>query len=98
MMLFPKSQIESAAAAVSGYANIEVTYNKGDILVITETSQALNEFEAQLAAQNTEWDGEDVNGRILLDTLVNIQGVRTELRTRYNGEWQGRYAIDLATE
>lgn len=93
MMQFPKTNIEDAARRVRGYANIEVTYNEKDILVIAETSQAINEFEARLAGGTLEWDGEDVNGVILLNNLVNIQGERTELRTRYNGEWQARYGI-----
>lgn len=98
MMLFPKSQIEAAAKHVSDYGNIEVTYNEGNIFVVAETSQIINEFEVRLAAGTLEWDGEDVNGAVLLDTLVNIQGERGDFRSRYNGEWQARYAIDLMTE
>jgi len=93
MMFFTRDQVNAAVAHVNRYASTEVTYNETNILVISENSQALNEFEAQLAASTLEWDGEDVNGRILLDNLVNIQGVRTEFRKRYNDEWQARYGI-----
>lgn len=94
MMIFPKTALEAAAKRIAQYANIEVTYNEKDVLVIADNSQAINEFEAQLAAGGLIWDGEDTNGRILLDNLVNIQGVRTEFRPRRtNDEWQARYDI-----
>jgi hypothetical protein len=97
MMIFPKAAIEDAAKHVAQYANIEVTYNEKDVLVIADNSQAINEFEAQLAAGGLIWDGEDTNGRVLLDNLVNIQGVRTEFRPRRtNDEWQARYDIVAA--
>lgn len=96
MMQFPKAAIQAAADHVKRYAEIEVQYNEKNIFVIADNSQALNEFEARLAAGSLEWDGEDVNGAILLDNLVNIQGNRTDFRKRYNDEWQARYEIVAA--
>lgn len=94
MMYFPKTSIASAASYVAQYANVEVTYNETDILVISDSSAAINEFEVRLAAHSTPWDGEECNGAVLLDTLVNIHGVRTEFRPRRTtDEWQARYSI-----
>lgn len=94
MMVFPKESIEAVVRRLSTYYNIEAIYNEKDILVIADNSQAINEFESRLAAGNVEWDGEDVNGVVLLDNLVNIQGVRTEFRPRTTtDEWQARYDI-----
>lgn len=92
MMLFPKAKIESAASSVSDYGT-EVMINGSDVLVIGESSQSINEFETQLAAQSVEWDGESVDGHVLLRVLTDIQGQRTEFRKRYNDEWQARYSI-----
>jgi hypothetical protein len=97
MMFYSKARIGEIVKNVEQYVNIEVTFNEKNILVIADNSQAINEFEARLAASTLEWDGEDCNGKILLDNLVNIQGVRTEFRTRYNDEWQARYDI-VATD
>lgn len=94
MMFFTKAEIADAAKHVEQYANIEVIHNEKDILVIADSSQAINEFEARLASGKLEWDGEDCNGVVLLESLVNIQGVRTEFRPRHtNDEWQARYSI-----
>jgi hypothetical protein len=93
MMQFPKANLASAIEYVSRYANIEVVENETNIFVISDSSVAINEFEAQLAAASVQWDDEDCNGRILLETIVNIQGVRTNFRPRYNDEWQARYEI-----
>lgn len=94
MMFFSKEKIEAAADHVSNYSEFEVIYNEKDILVIADNSQSINEFEAQLAARNIEWDEEIVDGRALMETLVDIQGNRTEFRPRHtNDEWQARYTI-----
>ncbi len=94
MMQFPKANLAAATEYVSRYATIEVVENASDIFVIADSSTAINEFEAQLAAQSVQWDGEDCNGRVLLETMVNIQGVRTEFRPRRTtDEWQARYSI-----
>lgn len=94
MMQFPKVNLDSAVEYIKRYANIEVHQNETNLFVIADSSTAINEFEAQLAAQSVEWDGEDCNGRVLLETMVNIQGVRTEFRPRHlNDEWQARYDI-----
>ena len=94
MMYFTKDQIESAAKHVGRYVELTVIHNPDNILVIADNSQAINEFEAQLAASTLVWDEEDTNGRILLDNLVNVQGVRTEFRQRaISDEWQARYEI-----
>lgn len=94
MMIFPKESIEAVAIYVAQYASFEVIYNEKDILVISDSSQAINEFEARLAADSLVWDGEDTNGVVLLDNLINIQGTRTEFRPRRtNDEWQARYTI-----
>ena len=102
MMQFPKATIEAAIADINRVAEveegdrlqvIEVTYNEGDTFIIGESSQIINEFETRLAARSAQWDEESVDGVVLLDTLTNIQDNRTELRSRYNGEWQARYSI-----
>lgn len=93
MMFFSKTRIESAASAVNENGTCEVQYNEKDILVIAESSQMVNEFETQLAAHSMEWDGESVDGHELLRLLTDIQGNRTEFRSRYNDEWQARYGI-----
>lgn len=94
MMQFSKTTIQAAAADVAKNADIELVFNENDLLVIAETSQAVNEFETRLAAHTVVWEGPaclDAGG--MLRTLTDMQGERTELRTRYNGEWQARYAI-----
>lgn len=93
MMQFPKANLASAIEYIGRYANIEVVENEKNIFVVADSSAAINEFEAQLAAGSVQWDGDDCDGRVLLETLVNIQGVRTDFRSRYNDEWQARYEI-----
>lgn len=93
-MQYNKANIEAAADHVRNYHEIDVIYNATDILVIADESTGINAFEAQLAASTLEWDGEDCNGRLLLENLVNIQGVRTSFGKRQTtDEWQARYAI-----
>lgn len=94
MMQFPKTTIQAAADDVARNVGIEVIFNDDNILVIAENSQAINEFETRLAARNIEWDNEIVDGVALLDSLIDIQGNRTEFRPRHtNDEWQARYSI-----
>ena len=91
MMIFPKESIEAVVRYVNQYATLEVGYNEKDLFVIADSSQAINEFEARLAADSLVWDGEDTNGVVLLNNLINIQGVRTEFRPRRTtDEWQAR--------
>jgi hypothetical protein len=93
MMQFPKNKIQDAVNDIDEVASIEVIFNADNILVIAENSQAINEFEARLAARNIEWDEEMVDGVALLNSLTDIQGTRTEFRPRHNDEWQARYSI-----
>lgn len=94
MMYFNQNTIQAAIDDVKRNADIELIINPTDILVIADHSQALNEFEVRLAARSVIWDDESVDGSVLLDTLINIQGTRSELRPRHtNDEWQARYHI-----
>lgn len=94
MMQFAKTTIQAAADDVTRNVDLEVIFNDKNILVIGENSQAINEFEIRLAARNIQWDEESVDGSALLDTLIDIQGNRTEFRPRHtNDEWQARYEI-----
>lgn len=92
-MEFTKADIEAVAEYVGKYYTLEVAYNEKNIFVIAESAAAINEFEARLVAGSLEWDGENVNGVIMLNALVDLQGVRTDFRKRYNDEWQARYDI-----
>jgi hypothetical protein len=94
MMQFPKTTIQAAADDVARNTSIEVTYNEKNIFVIAESSQAINEFETRLAAHTVVWEGPtalDAGG--MLRTLTDLQGERTEFRSRYNDEWQARYEV-----
>lgn len=95
MMTFKRDDVANAAADVAKHANIEVTANAEDILVIADNSQALNEFETRLAAQTVVWEGPTaLDAAGMLRTLTDIQGERTEFRPRtITDEWQARYAI-----
>lgn len=94
MMQFPQHTVQAAADDVTRNVELEVIFNEKDILVIGENSQAINEFEIRLAARNIQWDEETVDGVALLDSLIDIQGNRTEFRPRHtNDEWQARYSI-----
>lgn len=94
MMQFKQDTIKAAAADVTRNVDLEVIFNVKDILVIGENSQAINEFEIRLAARNIQWDEETVDGVALLNSLIDIQGNRTEFRPRHtNDEWQARYSI-----
>lgn len=96
MMQFPRAKVNAAANEVRQHVELEVIENGGNILVIAENSQAINEFEARLAAHNIQWDEETVDGVALLDSLIDIQGNRTEFRPRHiNDEWQARYSISI---
>lgn len=96
MMQFPKAKIEAAAKRVNDYGTFEVQFNEKNIFVIGESSQMINEFESQLAAHSMEWDNESVDGQELLRLITDIQGNRTDFRSRYNDEWQARYEIVAA--
>lgn len=96
MMQFPKAKIEAASKVVNENGTFEVTFNETNIFVIGESSQMINEFESQLAAHCMEWDNGTVDGDELLRILTDIQGNRTDFRSRYNDEWQARYEIVAA--
>lgn len=95
MMSFPKAQIQTAADDVARNTNIELVFNKSDLFVIADSSQAINEFETRLAAQTVIWEGPTaLDAAGMLNTLIDIQGERTEFRPRHTGtEWQARYGI-----
>lgn len=93
MMQFPKTVVLAAADDIRQHVDLEVTINETNLFVIADNSQAINEFEIRLAARSAHWDDESVDGVVLLDMLVDIQGNRTEFRSRYNDEWQARYSI-----
>jgi reverse gyrase len=92
-MQFPKTTVQAAIDDVAQFASIEVTYNENNLFVISDNSQCLNEFETRLAARCMQWDNESVDGVELLRVLTDIQGNRTDFRSRYNDEWQARYDI-----
>lgn len=97
MMQFPKAKIEAAAKVVNDHGTFEVQFNEKNIFVIGESSQMINEFESQLAAASyMGWDDGIVDGDELLRLITDIQGNRTDFRSRYNDEWQARYEIVAA--
>jgi hypothetical protein len=96
MMQFSRVQFEAALERIRRFCEFDVVENEKDIFVIAESSIVINEFESVLSAASVEWDGEDCNGLVLLETLTNIQGNRTEFRQRRTtDEWQARYSITV---
>lgn len=93
MLKFSKTTIQAASDDVP--ANIDLVFNETDLLVIADSSEAINEFETRLAAHTVVWEGPTaLDAAGMLRTLTDIQGERVEFRPRRtNDEWQARYFI-----
>lgn len=95
-MQIKKTDIEVTVKNLRRYADVDVEIDNTLLTVYADSSKVINEFESRLVAAGMDWDGEDFNGVIFLDELVNFTDHRVALEPLVKdsmfGTWVARYS------
>lgn len=83
--------VKEVAEYVGKYADIDVEFGNTLMTVRADSSKTINEFESRVVAGTLDWDGEEVNGVIFLNELVNFTDTRAELKQTGPDHWVARY-------
>lgn len=95
-MQVKKADIEATVEKLRRYSDVDVEFGNTLFTVYADDAKVINEFESRLVAASMDWDGEDFNGVIFLDELVNFTDHRVKLEPLVNGNplgtWVARYS------